>query len=157
MSEMKPAREILAQMGIDFEEAKEASELMKQKKFSRDSRVCVCGHSMSRHTIVSGIVVCKPNRMDCPCKKERAVLEAEDTRLFVRKTHGSGKWHALGAGLVSSVENEKTVKWLIEMVCDKCGSETETLTPVPVTQNGFASEEATGYDALLCRGCFAEL
>jgi hypothetical protein len=150
--EMRSAEEILAEMGIGMDEALEADASVRYKQ-GRDSRICLCGHPMGRHNVVGGIVMCKPNKMDCPCKKARAVLEAEDTRKFVRKTVGSGKFHALGLGLVSSAVAGKSVKWIIEMVCDKCGEESEVLSPTPVTQNGFLSGEVTGYDVLLCSSC----
>lgn len=145
-----------AAFDFSYEEALEADERLKTRNPKRDARICACGHPISRHTNVSGIVYCKPNRMECPCKKIRAVLEASDTRPFLRRTEGAGKLHALGRGLVACLEKEINVKWIIELKCDKCAKE-GPLSPVPVSQRGNAMNEPTGYDVLLCAACREEI
>jgi hypothetical protein len=123
----------------------------------RDPRVCICGHPVSRHTTLSGgLVYCKPSRMECPCKTVRPVIEASDTRLFLRKTEGPGVLHALGRGVQVSVKAGHEITWLVPMQCDRCKTEGQ-VSPVPVTQRGVAVNEPTGFDALLCRKCREEV
>jgi len=144
-----------AAFDFSYDEAREADKMLTQR-VDRDGRICACGHPTVRHSQSGGIVYCKPNRMECPCKKVRAVLESADTRPFLRKTEGSGKLHALGRGLGACLEKEIRVKWIIDLQCDKCSKE-GPLSPVPVSQRGQASSQATGYDALLCATCRAEI
>lgn len=141
---------------VDFEYedvvAGEAELVASGRRRSGDRRICVCGHPAGRHTQVQGITLCKPTRMECPCKNLRAVLRAEDTRNFLRKTEGSGALHALGRGLKAAHEAGKSVEWLVEAKCDRCGTEAQ-VSPVAVTQRGIVVQSATGFDALLCRKC----
>lgn len=60
--------------------------------------------------------------------------------------------HALGRGLAAAMEKGISVRWLIEMKCDRC-QKPGPVSPVPVTQRGIAVPDATGYDALLCADC----
>jgi hypothetical protein len=142
----------LKAMGIDLEEALKVDKSLSTKR-PRDGRICICGHGTARHTEVAGMTFCKPSKMDCPCKKERLVLDADSTRPFLRKTEGGGPMHALIRGLSVLINQGKTAEWIVELKCDRCGADDVVVAPVPVTQNGVASVEATGYDALLCQGC----
>ena len=139
-------------MDFTLEEAVEKDNLLRQKPPERDGRICLCGHPTSRHTIANGLVFCKPTRMECPCKKVRAVVESSDVRPFLRKTEGSGPMHALGRGLAAAITKGLDVAWLIEKKCDRCGTE-GPVAPVPVTQRGISTSSATGFDALLCAVC----
>ena len=143
---------------FDFsqEEAQKVDEELKKPKNPRDPRICACGHPMSRHTSISGTHYCKPTRMECPCKNARPVLECNDVRPFLRKTNGAGPMHALGRGLAAAAAKGIEVKWLVIMECDRCKTKTQ-VSPVPVTQRGIATNEPTGYDALLCAECRAEV
>lgn len=143
-------------MDFTLEEAIEADAEVIRNKRERDGRICLCGHPMTRHEIVLGMNVCKPTRMECPCKKARAVVETNDTRSFLRKTAGSGPLHALGRGMQAAVVAGKDVTWVVDPICDRCGAE-DKLSPVAVNQRGVATDEATGYDALLCRKCRQEV
>lgn len=154
------ALDALAWMGLTPEDIDKADvELAEQRKniADRDRHVCACGHGMARHTVVNGIVMCKPARMECPCKRTRPVLLVQDTRMFIRKTEGGGAAHALSRGIRESITKGKAVEWLIDRVCDRCGEDTDSLVPVPVTQGGTAVSRATGYDALLCPECRVEV
>lgn len=144
---------------LDFtpEEALHADDLLCARQGRRrDGRICVCGHPMTRHAMLSGLVYCKPTRMECPCKKARPVVEASDTRPFLRKTEGQGAMHALGRGLLAASRDGHRVEWLVPRQCDRCGTE-GPVSPVPVTQRGVAVNEATGFDALLCNKCRMEV
>lgn len=123
----------------------------------RDNRVCICGHPVSRHTNVGGITMCKPTKMDCPCKKCRPVVAVSDLRPFLRKTEGSGGLHALSRGMYALSQKGGKITWLIDLVCDRCNEKTDDLTPVAVSQRGTSASHATGYDALLCRKCREEV
>lgn len=125
--------------------------LSRQKRLDRDNRICVCGHPVARHETAYG-TYCKPSKMECPCKKVRAVLSVGDVRCFLRKTTGAGAFHALGLGLKTAYDRGFSVDWLIDQKCDKCGTEGE-VSPVPVTASGIPMFEATGFDVLLCKNC----
>jgi len=139
-------------MDFSLDEAIEKDNELRQKPVERDGRICVCGHPAARHTQVSGLVFCKPTRMECPCKKLRSVIESSDVRPFLRKTEGSGPMHALGRGLAAAITKGLDVVWTIEKKCDRCGAE-GPISPVPVTQRGISTNAATGFDALLCGEC----
>ena len=148
----------LAMMGLSVEDVDTAdAELLEKKKHGVDRQVCACGHAMSRHTVIHGVVLCKPARMECPCKRARPVLETTDTRMFIRKTDGSGSAHALIRGIRAAVEKAKQVAWIVDLKCDRCGKADNNVVPVPVTQGGIATTYATGYDALLCPSCRVEV
>lgn len=135
------------------EEAQRIHEtLLQPRGRRRDGRICACGHPLTRHAVLNGLVYCKPTRMECPCRKDRPVLTTSDTRAFLCKTEGQGTMHALGRGLFVAARDGHQVEWLVERKCDRCGTE-GPVSPVPVTQQGVAVNEATGFDALLCNDC----
>lgn len=157
------AEDVLAAMGLSLEDVEEADrqlELQGKRRYRQnDTRVCVCGHGVGRHTVLGGVVYCKPSRMECPCKKCRPILCVEDSRKFLYKTSGAGSMHALSLGILASAREGKSVQWLLELplTCDRCGSTSENIVPVPVTQTGRATSYPTGYDALLCPKCRVEV
>jgi len=152
------AADALAQLGMSTDEVDEAdADLLEKRARGVDRQVCVCGHGAARHTVSSGVVYCKPSRMECPCKKLRPVLLAEDTRLFIRKTDGQGPAHALSRGIRESANRGRKVSWIVDLVCDRCGTEADRLSPTAVSQRGVATDYATGYDALLCNKCRTEV
>ena len=153
------ATRALEAMGISLEEALNADEEVKNhiQRGERDGRVCLCGHPVARHTVIGGVVYCKPSRMECPCKKTRPVLESNDTRKFLRRTVGAGAMHALTLGIVSAIQSGKSAEWVVDLKCDRCGADDANVVPVPVTQTGRAATYATGFDALLCPQCRVEV
>lgn len=155
---MTTARDALESLGIDVEEAIETDRRL-MKKGPRDNRICVCGHAVARHKTdeFSGITECRPSRMYCPCETPRAVLEAEDTRMFLRQTNGPKSEHALVRGMVALVVAEKEAKWLDDpLLCDKCGNR-GNISPVPLTKNNRIAYEPSARNALLCETCIEEL
>ena len=157
---MSPARiavpkkkDPLSALGMDIDEVIAIDSTLRTRPAERDGRVCLCGHSMTKHTEIAGAVLCKPSKMDCPCKKVRPVLNADDTRPFLRKTQGAGPMHALSRGLAALLQSGKSAEWIIDLVCDRCKKASESLVPVPVTKAGTSTDSATGYDALLCPKC----
>lgn len=154
---MASAKDALAALGISVEEAREADERLKTKP-TRDPRICLCGHAINKHNIVRGEVQCVPSRYWCPCKNMRAVIEVEDTRMFLRKTTGPGVEHALVRGISALAEHGKEVTWIETPTCDRCKTTEGKITPVPI--NGYSSNvayEATGLDALLCAKCMEDV
>ena len=139
-------------LDIDYNDVAEAEKEIGKGDGGRDKRICVCGHPVGRHSNASGIVYCKPSRMECPCKDIRPVIRVADVRSFLRKTEGSGALHALGRGLKAAVDAKQKVEWLIEQRCDRC-KEPGKVGPVAVTQRGVIVQSATGFDALLCAKC----
>ncbi len=152
MTDSNTAIDALAAMGLTVDEVLEIDATVLGKR-DKDSRVCLCGHPMARHTQVAGIVMCKPSRMDCACKRARPVIEVSDLRPFLRKTEGSGALHALTRGMAVLASNGKSAKWIIELVCDRCGVYDNKVLPCAVTQQGTAAQRSTGFDVLLCEKC----
>ena len=147
----------LAMTGIELEELQDVGAAL-LKEPPKDSRVCICGHSMNKHAVINGYVSCKPSRMSCPCKAVRPVLISTNVRPFMRKSLGSGSAHALMQGFRKAIELDAEISWIDPPTCDyqkngsKCGS-TEQVVPCLVTQNGFYTTEPTGYDVFLCVSC----
>ena len=147
----------LAMTGIELEELQDVGAAL-LREAPKDSRVCICGHSMNKHAVINGYVSCKPSRMSCPCKAVRPVLTSTNVRPFMRKSLGSGSAHALMQGFRKAIELDAEISWIEPPTCDyqkngsKCGS-TEQVVPCLVTQNGFYTTEPTGYDVFLFVSC----
>ena len=155
---MTSAEDALAAIGMNLDEVVEIDNTLRTRPAVRDGRICICGHGVSKHTDYNnGVVTCKPSKMDCPCKKIRPVLEAQDTRPFLRRTQGSGSLHALSRGMAALATQGKSATWIIPLECDRCEKSADKLSPVPVTLNGIEVTEPTGYDALLCDSCRKEV
>jgi len=136
-------------------DVKEAIQESHQSNTERNKQICVCGHPIARHKLDDRKNLhCQPNALYCPCKEKRAVLTAQDTRLFLRRTTGGALLHALTRGLASCAERGIEVEWIIPMVCDKCHTQTK-LVPVPVTEYDTVANEDTGKNALFCNNCRA--
>lgn len=150
---MPSGKEILADMGIELDEAVEIDQML-QTRVRRDRRVCLCGHGVARHSDEYGAVQCRSNKWNCKCKKIQPVLEVQDTRLFMRKTEGPGAFHALNRGIVSAAAKEHEMSWIEgALVCHKCGDTEAKVTVVPVSQAGIVQDYDTGYNAFLCDNC----
>ena len=136
------------------EEAEEA--MVAVTKMGRfDRRVCACGHSLGRHQRPDGDVVCTVGKQSCPCQHVRAVLEASNTKTFMRKTMGVGPLHALGSGAFNAHKNGEKITWIVDLKCDYCGTE-GPISPCAVTDNGKILDEPAGINVLLCRKCMEE-
>lgn len=150
---MAQGKDILADMGIDLDEAIEIDQKLQAKK-PRDRRICLCGHGVVRHSDEYGKVQCRANKWNCKCKEIRPVLVVEDTRLFMRKTEGPGAFHALNRGILSASAKGHEMDWIEgALVCDKCESSEARVTVVPVTMSGVIQDTDTGYNAFLCDEC----
>lgn len=139
-------------------------------KKASDTRICICGHSMSAHSgtssadrdaiLLTGRALkthCTPGRMNCPCSNARPVLLASDARKFMRKTAGPGMDHALGLGIAACRKADKTVEWLVDMECERCKTTEAKLAPVALSPGGLVTNEPGADNALLCASCRSEL
>ena len=126
---------------------------------TNDRRICICGHSMSRHSKTSN--ACRPVSFDCPCKRRVPIIEVKNTRYFIARSIGSGEGHALSRGYVASKnaipDFEESVKWIAELKCEneRCGKPTN-LYPVRTDEYGFRlhrDNEDRGVNAILCETC----
>lgn len=149
-------------MAVELEETLGIDEKQRQERVRVRQEICICGHPLRRHHVVAGYSVCKPSRMECPCRTPRSVLVVGDSRPFLRKTSGIGSRHALARGLAGLIEKEKEFHWLEGMSCDRCeqlGREPESggLVPVSVTMLGGLSDKPERTNSLLCIRCVGEL
>jgi hypothetical protein len=153
----KESLDALAKTGISLEEIQQVSEILKTTR-SKDDRVCVCGHTMSKHNKgVSGIVVCRPSALSCPCKRMHPVLRSDNVRPFMRKTSGHRKEHALMLGIAKCIEIGVNFNWIDDpLICERCKTET-IVFPVCLTGQGYKAPDSMGYDHLLCEQCFGEV
>lgn len=134
-----------------------------------DKRICICGHSMSRHKIsdVTGKMECVPARFTCPCKRKHPVIEVPNTKYFLSRTNGHGEKHALTRGIYLSQKSlgddfDKSAKWLVELKCENpsCGKETK-LFPVMCDSDAYRIYETRpdgenpdqGFTFFYCESC----
>lgn len=144
---------------VDIEEASKINKELADKPRRNDRRICICGHSFSRHKETTG--ECNPVSFKCKCKRKHAILKVENTRYFIARSVGSGEGHALIRGYVASKEAvpdfEEKVEWLVDLKCEnnKCGKPTK-LFPTRVDINGYRlydSDDDQGINAILCEDC----
>jgi hypothetical protein len=119
----------------------------------RNQDICVCGHSIARHYEISqGQTLCQVAKMFCPCRHMVAVVNVDDTRVFMYDTHGRGSKHALFRGLKRLGQMKKTSRSLIPNECWACG-EVKAIEPVPITEMQTISDLAQARNAMLCEEC----
>lgn len=142
-------------LDIDYDEALDANDKMKRNP--RDNRICLCGHPVARHKDWGiGTIRCEPSRMMCRCTSLQPVIEADDTRVFLRKTTGSGAFHALGRGMAAARDKNIEVRWIGTPECSRCKNQ-GPVSPVAVNDALRIANEDTGKNALLCASCRMEL
>jgi hypothetical protein len=157
---MLTKEEFMKTLGYTEEEAlaalKDADELVSRKT----GMVCVCGHSMGRHDVELGMggvdAPCTAGKNNCPCRTPRAVIKVENARGFLRKTSGSGPFHALGLGITDAITKGQSIEWLVDMVCDGCHAEVESLAPAALEVAGGQAvvvNRPSKMNALLCPTC----
>ena len=124
-----------------------------------DRRICVCGHSFSRHSETTKS--CNPVSFRCKCKRMHPVLEVKNTRYFIARSIGSGEGHALVRGYMASkaavADFEENVKWIAELKCEnaQCGKPTK-LFPTRVDEYGYRLydiDDDRGITLILCEDC----
>jgi hypothetical protein len=151
---MSTAKELLEDMGINYEEFLEEDETRERGR-PKSKTVCICGHAVSRHEDSGiGIRPCNALMRNCRCRNPIPVLESTDVRVFMSKTEGSGTLHALARGILAAGRKDIEVKWLDEeRYCHPCGATDVRLIPMAVSSNGIPQSEDTGYNALFCDEC----
>lgn len=149
----------LDMFGINKEEAISINEALAANPRRNDRRICICGHSFSRHDAVTN--VCNPVSFECACKRKHAVIEVKNTRYFIARSIGSGEGHALVRGYMASQaaipDFDDSVVWLAELKCEnkKCGKPT-MLYPVRTDEYGYRlydSDDDRGVSGILCEEC----
>lgn len=164
------AEQILRDLGLDPEEAVQIDNRLSSRS-QRNPFICLCGHPEARHSVIGeGTTFCKPSRHECHCEGIQRVLSVSDTRVFVRKSNGYGKDHALTRGIAAAVKKKIDVEWVDELSCSYCHvpREDSLLTPLMAeidrsvdrlrvvrdrnlrSPSGFAIEAC---DFLLCPTC----
>ena len=124
----------------------------------RDGRVCICGHSVGRHEdLGDGIINCRVVKYECPCTGVRVVLDASNTRPFIRTTDGPGVQHALLKGVAAANKAGATFEWIAEPICDKCSREGKILPAALNPSTLRISNMGTRLNQMLCRECIVEL
>lgn len=158
---MLSKEEFMKTLGYTEEEAVAALEAANTLVSGKTGVVCVCGHPMGRHDVELGMgaggdAPCTAGKNNCPCRTPRAVVRVENARGFLRKTSGSGPFHALGLGITDAIIKGQSVEWLVEMVCDGCGEEVESLAPAALEVAGGQAvvvNRPSKMNALLCTKC----
>ncbi len=154
---------------VDKQKLELLDKAIAQDPRQNDKRICICGHSMSRHKIndYSGKMECRPARFKCPCNRKHPVIEVPNTKYFLSRTAGSGEKHALTRGIYLSQkalgeEFDNNAKWLVDMCCENPACKAETkLYPVMCDPDGFRLYESRpdnenpdqGYTWFLCETC----
>lgn len=151
------ARDPFASLSSSVEEGKEELDFINTRRGGTDSRVCICGHPVSRHKLdpYIGIKLCSPNAQRCPCKRRVAVLKASDLRVFLRSTRGEGWLHALGQGLLAAQEKGVKLNWLMEDVCELCNKSAKVM-PASLNERKKADVNS-GMNYLICDECMAKV
>lgn len=145
---------------VNQEELELIDEAVRQPPRRNDRRICICGHSVSRHN--EETKKCKPGRFDCPCKRLHPVIDVPNTRFFMSRTMGSGEKHALTRGIflarqAMGEDFDEKAKWLVEMKCENptCGAHTK-LFPVMCDTDLFRLYDADkdqGVTLFYCESC----
>lgn len=148
---------------VTSEEANLINEVYRIDPRSHDRRICICGHSVSRHSFneITNRHRCKPGQLECPCMLLRPVIRVPNTRYFMRKSVGSGAKHALVRGVAASIEAlgseefEAKREYLVPAECDSCKKPTKYY-PVRITETGKPLKDSDidkGIYAFLCETC----
>jgi hypothetical protein len=143
----------LGDFGIKDEEMDTYMESLKSGVGNPARQICICGHSLSRHTKSEVSGYCNVAKAWCDCSEPMSVLEPEDLRTFVFSTSGVGKKHALAKGLYALRKNGKTARWLIERLCFRCGAEGRIVFPTALTRDKRIARGSGHTNALLCESC----
>jgi hypothetical protein len=160
-SESESESGLVPGFGFSLEDAAgvlEEARARRRRVEDRDARICVCGHPVRSHTGYPGSQLCKPAKMECPCREAVGVLTAQDTRQFLWATTGAGPRHALFKGVLASIEKGKTWEWIEgAQRCRVCEEETEKVIPAAVTPHGGVVQRPEKMNGLLCPECFRKL
>lgn len=153
----------MAMVSFDEKEFNKTEQMYKMTPRGKvDTRVCACGHAVSRHKrnefVRDRIVyICSMPNGTCPCKVIKPTLKVETTKPFVLKTLGPGVAHALIRGIMRvkerSEEEYRAIEWIVPHNCEKCGAEEVKISPVNMSISGVFTEEGSEVTVLLCDNC----
>lgn len=139
---------------------------------TREQRICVCGHPVSRHMTSMNPKTgelewtCAPTRMSCWCTEVMPVIDTSDARVFLRKTK-SIREHALTRGIEAITAKGKTWEWLPGQphcfICEEHDMPVWPLlldktvdAPVMVLTAAIEARRSKLEDILCCARCCAE-
>lgn len=161
-----PSGRRLHGLGLTAEEEEELF-AAREKRAPRNGEICICGHPMTRHREVDLRVSgrglfwkCTPAKTVCACRHPKAVLEATDTRPFLRRTTGNGPAHALPNGLRGLVDKPgRGYEWLEGWPqCElsgwdeaECEAAETGVLPYGFTDDGRESARTAPWNFMLCR------
>lgn len=134
--------------------------LADRDRYDESKHVCICGHAINKHSgYEEGYGQCLTGRHYCPCIKKRAVIFANDTRYFMRKTYGAGSKHALSAGLLRLKQVGKSAYWLEKPHCwnPSCESGNAPVYPVAIDKSNRVVNEPGRINVLMCETCYLNM
>lgn len=120
-------------------------------------QICICGHPMKGHSSVSNRSMCSFANTYCRCETPLPVITTSDLRYFKKLTRGSGADHALTLGCYSAKRAGKSVRWLADPKCFKCGSSEIAIKPVAINLQNRIAFSSGEINVLLCNQCYEEL
>lgn len=142
----------LAGLGASQDELqKEVRDREMRGRRDRDSRVCMCGHTVHAHKEVEGFAyrVCRAGKVICNCTEVEPILKPQDARLFIRATEGAREKHALFIGVSRAVEKKVGIKWLTKPACVVCAADAGVF-PVPFDKVGQVASRSGTHNKFMC-------
>jgi hypothetical protein len=147
---------------VNQDELELIDKAVRQPPRRNDKRICICGHAVSRHD--KETKVCKPSRLECPCKRLHPVIDVPNTRYFLSRTMGSGEKHALTRGIflarqAMGEDFDERATWLVDLKCEnpECQKDTK-LYPLMCDTDLFRlydSDKDQGVTCFYCDSCRA--
>jgi hypothetical protein len=147
----------LAAVGVPLSEVlNEVADRKDRGRRDRDSRICMCGHTVHAHKEIAGFThkVCRAGKVICNCVEVEPVFQSGDARMFIRATEGPREKHALFVGIGRAVERGVKGRWLVKPSCVVCGTG-EGVFPVPMDEKGFVLSRSGTRNKFLCDEHFA--
>lgn len=144
------------ELGLSIQEAEEFQTANRNKKVANRD-VCACGHAMNKHTkYESGHWDCHTAKMWCPCQEPIPVLQADDTKYFMTKTHGYGAKHALATGLLRCRQKGVATKMIVALQCFKCAMAGVELLPAAINRDNRLVDVPASRNGIFCLKCIHE-
>lgn len=144
------------ELGLSLTEVEDFQAANRNKKVANKD-VCACGHAMNKHTkYESGHWDCHTAKMWCPCQEPIPVLQADDTKYFMTKTHGYGAKHALATGLLRCRQKGVATKMIVELQCFKCAITGVELLPAAINRDNRLVDVPASRNGIFCLKCIYE-
>lgn len=154
---MSPNEVSLEAIGISFDEMDSYMNALLTGIGDPDRQICICGHPMTRHDIFEGLTACNISRANCRCSFPLAVLEAAKIKPFRFASTGFGKRHALTKGVHALIKQGIQARWLIDLMCMKCGATDRELHAAPISSTNRIPNDSGYRNALICMPCIEEI